>query len=90
MARDDWAQKWCELNDCHGVQEAEKRDAAAELHEKEIRKVARRYKTTGEIKAIRAETVQAAFFGYDGPVLDHPAFPGMRFPPETSGAGWVS
>lgn len=77
MQREDWAAKWCELNDCHGVQEAEQRSAAAEKYEREVRKAARRYATTGEVKAIRTEAVQGAFFGYDGPVLDHPAFPGV-------------
>ena len=36
-----------------------------------------RYQTTGEIKAIRTEVVEGAYFQYDGPVLDHPAFPGV-------------
>lgn len=48
MQREDWAAKWCELNDCHGVQEAEQRSAAAEKYEREVRKAARRYATTGK------------------------------------------
>uniref|UniRef100_A0A6T7TMM8 PDZ domain-containing protein n=1 Tax=Hanusia phi TaxID=3032 RepID=A0A6T7TMM8_9CRYP len=76
-ARDDWAEQWCELNDCYGVKEREKRQSVVEKVEKEHRKAARRYETTGEIRAIKTEAVQLAYFGYDGPVLDHPAFPGV-------------
>ena len=75
--KDVWAEKWCELNDCYGVRAAEQREGAVAKVEKEHRKVTRRYLTTGEVKAINSELVQSAWFGYDGPVLDHPAFPGV-------------
>lgn len=45
--------------------------------EQEHCKIARRYAATGEVKAIRGESTKYAYFGYDGPTLDHPAFPGV-------------
>jgi hypothetical protein len=38
-----WADKWCELNDCLGVQERQKNSAASEWMAKEERKAVRRY-----------------------------------------------
>ena len=74
--KDVWAEKWCELNDCYGIRAAEERQGAVAKVEKEHRKATRRYRATGEVKAINAEHVAVAYFGYDGPTLDHPAFPG--------------
>lgn len=75
--KDVWAEKWCELNDCYGIRAAEQRQGAVAKVEKEHRKATRRYRTTGEVKAINSEHVAVAYFGYDGPTLDHPAFPGV-------------
>ena len=36
-----------------------------------------KHAATGEVKAIRGESTKYAYFGYDGPTLDHPAFPGV-------------
>ena len=75
--RDDWAEKWCELNDCHGIKAAEQaRDANAKV-EREFKKAQRRYEATGEIRAVKSEAVLHALFQYDGPTIDHPAFPGV-------------
>ena len=76
-SKDVWAEKWCELNDCFGVREAEQREGAMAKVAKEHRKATRRYQATGEVKAINGEQVASAYFGYDGPTLDHPAFPGV-------------
>eukprot|EP00291_Cryptomonas_curvata_P015703 CAMPEP_0172152946 /NCGR_PEP_ID=MMETSP1050-20130122/1144_1 /TAXON_ID=233186 /ORGANISM="Cryptomonas curvata, Strain CCAP979/52" /LENGTH=264 /DNA_ID=CAMNT_0012821373 /DNA_START=70 /DNA_END=861 /DNA_ORIENTATION=+ len=76
-ADEKWAEKWCELNDCYGIRAAESNKVAMAKVEREARKALRRYQTTGEIKAIRTEVVEGAYFQYDGPVLDHPAFPGV-------------
>ena len=75
--KDVWAEKWCELNDCYGIREAEQRQGALAKVEREHRKATRRYRATGEIKALNSEAVATAWFGYDGPTLDHPAFPGV-------------
>jgi hypothetical protein len=75
--QDVWAEKWCELNDCFGIREAEQRQGALAKVALEHRKATRRYRATGEVKAINSEAVTTAWFGYDGPTLDHPAFPGV-------------
>ena len=36
-----------------------------------------RYKATGEIRAIKTAMVHQSTFQYDGPTIDHPAFPGV-------------
>eukprot|EP00277_Geminigera_cryophila_P029574 CAMPEP_0179488148 /NCGR_PEP_ID=MMETSP0799-20121207/63871_1 /TAXON_ID=46947 /ORGANISM="Geminigera cryophila, Strain CCMP2564" /LENGTH=74 /DNA_ID=CAMNT_0021303455 /DNA_START=20 /DNA_END=241 /DNA_ORIENTATION=+ len=66
-SKDVWAEKWCELNDCFGVREAEQREGAMAKVAKEHRKATRRYQATGEVKAINGEQVASAYFGYDGP-----------------------
>jgi len=76
-ADESWAEKWCELNDCYGIRAAEAQKTAVAKLEKESKKSVRRYHTTGEIRAIKSEAVEGAYFQYDGPVLDHPAFPGV-------------
>ena len=75
--RDDWAEKWCELNDCNGVKAAEHTRAVNARLEREQNKAQRRYEATGEIRAVKSEAVQHALFAYDGPTLDHPGFPGV-------------
>ena len=75
--KDVWAEKWCELNDCQGQRAAQEREGHMAKVRHEHDKATRRYEATGEIKAINGESVKHAYFGYDGPVLDHPAFPGV-------------
>jgi len=75
--RDDWAEKWCELNDCNGVKAAEHTRAVSARLEREQNKAQRRYEATGEIRAVKSEALQHALFAYDGPTLDHPAHPGV-------------
>ena len=62
----DWADHWCEINDCKGLKAAEVKDEKVEAHSKEVRIATRRYYATGEIRAIKSEHVKAAFFQYDG------------------------
>lgn len=62
----DWADHWCEINDCKGLKAAEAKDEKVEAHSKEVRIATRRYYATGEIRAIKSEHVKAAFFQYDG------------------------
>ena len=73
----DWADTWCEINDCKGVRAAEQKDEKVEARQKDVRIVTRRYHATGEIRAIKSEHVKTTYFQYDGPTLDHPAFPGV-------------
>lgn len=73
----DWADTWCEINDCKGVKAAEARDEVSESRHKEVRIATRRFYATGEIRAIKSEHVKVAYFQYDGPTLDHPAFVGV-------------
>lgn len=72
-----WAEHWCEVNDCKGEKAAVANAGKMDSQEKEIRIATRRYHATGEVRAIKAENVKAAMWQYDGPTLDHPAFPGV-------------
>lgn len=65
----DWADHWCEINDCKGVKAAEAKDEKIESHNKEVRIATRRYYATGEIRAIKSEHVKTSFFQYDGYIL---------------------
>ena len=72
-----WAEHWCEVNDCKGEKAAVANADQVDAHEKEIRISTRRFHATGEVRAIKSENVKAAMWQYDGPTLDHPAFPGV-------------
>jgi hypothetical protein len=62
----DWADHWCEINDCKGVKAAEVQDEKMDARKKDVRIVTRRYHATGEVRAIKAEHVKTAYFQYDG------------------------
>lgn len=62
----DWADHWCEINDCKGVKAAEVQDEKMQARKKDVRIVTRRYHATGEIRAIKSEHVKTAYFQYDG------------------------
>mmetsp|Transcript_6729 Transcript_6729/g.15523 ORF Transcript_6729/g.15523 Transcript_6729/m.15523 type:complete len:950 (-) Transcript_6729:93-2942(-) len=76
-AAKDWAEHWCEINDCSGVKASTKEAETAEAFAAEVRIATRRYHATGEIRAIKSDAMKTAYWQYDGPVLDHPAFPGV-------------
>ena len=62
----DWADHWCEINDCKGVKAAEVKDEKMEARKKDVRIATRRYHATGEVRAIKSEHVKTAYFQYDG------------------------
>jgi hypothetical protein len=66
VAGKDWADHWCEINDCKGVKAAEVKDEKMEARNKEVRIVTRRYHATGEVRAIKSEHVKVSYFQYDG------------------------
>ena len=42
MSQDSWSDKWCELNDCYGVEERRKNQQTIDYLEREQGKVTRR------------------------------------------------